>query len=117
MKDYVALGEFNKKLAICEATAENEKKKSQIELLNNQQVIDQQKLQLSRQQVKTESFQKNILVGSILLLLLLGFIVFRNIILNRKNEATQRQIIEKEFNIQKLERENTKMELQQKEIE
>jgi tetratricopeptide (TPR) repeat protein len=117
MKDYVALGEFNKKLAIYEATAENEKKKSQIELLNNQQVIDQQKLQLSRQQVKTESFQKNILVGSILLLLLFGFIVFRNIILNRKNEATQRQIIEKELNLQKLESEKTKIELQQKAVE
>ena len=117
MKDYVALGEFNKKLAIYEATAENEKKKSQIELLNNQQVIDRQKLQLSRQQVTTQSFQKNILIGSIFILLFFGFIIFRNIILKRKNEATRRQIAEKELNVQKLESEKTKIELQQRAVE
>ena len=113
MKDSVALDEFSKKLAIYKAATENQKKQAQIELLNNEKLINQQQLQLSEQQVKGESFKKNILISGVLILMLLGFVIFRNINLKQKNEAHRHEIIEKELNLQKLESERIKSELQQ----
>jgi tetratricopeptide (TPR) repeat protein len=117
MKDFVALDEFSKKLAIYKAATENEKKQAQIELLNKEKLISQQQLQLSGQQLKSESFQKNILISSVLVLALLGFIIFRNIMLKRKNEVHRHEIVEKELTLQKLESERTKREIQQQATE
>lgn len=113
MKDSVALDEFSKKLAIYKAAKENEKKQAQIELLDNKNLINQQQLQLSEQQLKGESFLKNILIGGVLVLLLLGVIIFRNIMLKQKNEAHRHELVEKELNMQQMESERTKSELQQ----
>jgi len=117
MKDSVALDEFSKKLAIYKAAKENEKKQAQIELLNNEKLINQQQLQLSEQQLKGESFQKNILFGGVLLLVVLGFIIFRNVMLKQKNEANRHEIIKQELTLQKLESERTKSEFQQRATE
>lgn len=114
MKDSVALGEFSKKLAISKAAAEDGKKEARIELLNKEKLINQQHLQLNEQQLKSESFLKNILISGVLVLLLFGFIIFRNIRLKQKNEANRHEIIEKEFTLQKLESERAKSEMQQK---
>jgi len=117
MKDSVAIDEFSKKLAIYKAATENEKKQAQIEELNNEKLISQQQLQLSEQQLKSESFLKNILISGVLVLVLLGFIIFRNIKLKQKNEANRHEIVEKELTLQKLESERAKSELQQQSIE
>ena len=117
MKEYVALDEFSKKLAIYKAATENEKKQAQIELLNKEKLISQQQLQLSGQQLKGESFLKNILIIGVLVLVLLGFIIFRNIMLKRKNEANRHEIVEKELTLQKLESERTQSELQKQATE
>ncbi len=117
MKDSVALNDFSKKIAISKAAQEDEKKQAKIELLNNEKLINQQKLQISRQQLKGESVEKNILIAGVMLLLLLGFIIFRNIRLRQKNEASRHEIIEKEFNLQKLESERISNEIQQQATE
>ncbi len=117
MKDAVALGEFSKKLAISKAATEDEKKQARIELLNKEKLINQQQLQLSEQQLKSESFLKNILISGVLILLLLGFIIFRNIRLKQKNEANRHEIIEQEFTLQKLESERVNNEMQQQAAE
>jgi tetratricopeptide (TPR) repeat protein len=117
MKDSVAIEEFSNKLAIYKAATESEKKQAQIELLNNERLINQQQLQLSGQQLKGESLLKNILIGGVLVLLLLGFIIFRNITLKQKNEANRHELVEKELNLQKLESERAKSELQQQATE
>ncbi len=117
MKDAVALDEFSKKLAIYKAATENEKKQAQIELLNNEKLINQQQLQLSEQKLKGESFLKNILISGVLVLVLFGLIIFRNIMLKQKNEANRHEIVEKELNLQKLESERSKSELQQQATE
>ena len=117
MKDSLAINEFSNKLAIYKAATENEKKQAQIELLNNDNLINQQRLQLSEQKLKGESFLKDILIGGVLVMVLLGFIIFRNIMLKRKNEANRHEIVEKELNLQKLESERTKSELQQQATE
>jgi tetratricopeptide (TPR) repeat protein len=117
MKEYVALDEFSKKLAIYKAATENEKKQAQIELLNKEKLISQQQLQLSGQQLKSESFLKNILIAGVLVLALLGFIIFRNISLKRRNEAHRHKIVENELTLQKLESEKAKSEIQQQATE
>jgi len=117
MKDSVAINEFSNKLAIYKAATENEKKQAQIELLSNEKLINQQQLQLSGQKLKEESLLKNILIGSVLILILLGLIIFRVIMLKRKNEASRHEIVEKELNLQKLESERAKSELQQQATE
>ncbi|MEO6290762.1 MAG: histidine kinase, partial [Ginsengibacter sp.] len=113
MKDSVALNDFGKKIAISRAASEDEKNQAKIELLNSEKLISQQKLQLSREQLKGESFEKNILISGVLFLLLMGFIIFRNIRLKQKNEASRHEIIEKEFNLQNLETERINIEMQQ----
>ena len=117
MKEYVALDEFSKKLAIYKAATESEKKRAQIELLKKGEVISQQQLQLSRQQLKSESFLKNILVTSVLFLALLGFIIFRNITLKRKYEKNRHEIVEQELILGRMESERTKNEMQKKATE
>jgi tetratricopeptide (TPR) repeat protein len=117
MKEYVALDEFSKKLAIYKAATENEKKQAQIELLSKEKLIGQQQLQLSGQQLKSESLLKNILSAGVLVLVLLGFIIFRNIMLKRKNEAHRHAQVENELTLQKLASERAKIETQQKAAE
>ncbi|MBS1947364.1 MAG: histidine kinase [Bacteroidetes bacterium] len=114
MKDSVALDVFSKKLSIHQAAVENEKRKAQIDALNKEKLISQQQLQISRQQLSNEAFKKNMLLFGILVLMIFGFIIFRNISLKRKNETTKRRIIEKELAVQKLESEKTTIELQQR---
>jgi tetratricopeptide (TPR) repeat protein len=58
----------------------------QFELLNKQKLISQQELKIQTQKLKSKSMVGNILVGGILSILLLAFILFRNIMLKRKNE-------------------------------
>jgi len=77
-----------------------------IELLNKEKEIQQANLQ-------KQAILKNILIGGILVLLLLGVFIFRSIMLKRKDEKNQREIAENELQIQKLESERTKAELQQ----
>ena len=113
MKDSVSLEEFSKKLAIYKAAAESKKKQTQIELLSNEKLINQQQLKISEQDFKSESLVKNILIGGVLMLLLLSFIIFRNIMLKQKNEASRRVIAENELTMQKLESEKSKSEFQQ----
>lgn len=61
------------------------------ELLNKQKLISQQQLKMQEQKLKSESLLKNILVGGIVLILLSGVILFRNIILKRKNEKLRNE--------------------------
>jgi LytS/YehU family sensor histidine kinase len=78
-----------------------------IKLLNKEKEI--QHIQLQKQ-----SLQRNILIGSIIILLLLAAIIFRNIILGRKNE---KQKLEYKLELQRLESSETKTQLQQEATE
>ena len=71
-----------------------------IELLSKEKMINQQ-------QLKSESTLRNILIGGILFVLLLGFIIFRNIILNRRNEKLQNERAQTE-----LKQQSTELEMQ-----
>ena len=80
-------------------------------------MINEQQLQLSKQQLKSESFFKNILIAGVLGLSLLSLIIFRNISLKRKNETNRHEIVKQELIRQELESEKTKAELQQQAAE
>lgn len=91
LKDSIALGEFGKKMDLYTAEKDNERKQGQIELLNKEKKINQQQLQLGSQKLKSESFQKNMLIIGALALVLLGIIALGYINLKRKNEAIRHQ--------------------------
>jgi hypothetical protein len=117
LKDSTALGEFGKKMDLYRAAKENEKKQGEIELLNKEKLINQQKLQISSQRLKNESFQKSMLIIGALILIVLGSIIFRNVNLKRKNEAGRRENAENELRMQKLESEKAKSKLQKQAAE
>ncbi len=85
-----------------------------IELLDKEKIISDQRLKIQQQQLGQESFQKKILVGSIISLILIGVIVFRTIMLKRKNERLR---LENELRVQQLQNEKTKAEIQQQATE
>ncbi len=78
-----------------------------VELLNKEKQIQQVQLQ-------KQSLLKNILIGGIIILLLLAAIIFRNTNLKRRNE---KQRLEHDLELQKLESEKTKAEFQQQTTE
>jgi hypothetical protein len=65
--------------------------------LTKEQLITRQQLSLEHQKLKSESLLRNILIGSILFVLLLGLILFRNMILRRKNEILQHESAQSEL--------------------
>jgi LytS/YehU family sensor histidine kinase len=69
---------------------------------------------VQQQRLQQELLQKKILAGSVIALLLIGAIVFRIIVLKRKNEKLR---LENELHIQQLETERTKSELQRQAAE
>jgi len=65
-------------------------------------LLDKEK-QMQKQQLNASAQQKKFLIIGILGILLLSVFIFRNILLNRKNEKHLREIAENELQLQKLE--------------
>ncbi len=103
LKDTIDKDLSAQKLAFYKIRSEKEKDQSRINLLNDEKKLQQQQLNQSAQ-------QKKFLIAGIAALWLIGIILFRNLILKRKNE---KQRLEHELEIQKFESEKTKAELQQ----
>ncbi len=117
MKDFAAVDEFSKKIALYKAVTETEKNQQQIDLLKKEKLINQQQLQINEQQLSNDSVFKKVLTGSIIILLIMSFIIFRNIRLKQKNEAARHEIVEKEFKLQQMESDKIKSEMQQEATE
>lgn len=78
--------------------------------------LDKEKL-WQQKQIEQTLRQKQFLISGIIFLFILGFVVFRNILLKRKNEANRRRMAETELQIQKLESKKVKAEFQQQTTE
>jgi LytS/YehU family sensor histidine kinase len=96
LKDSLLNDQLKAKLFAYKLTVENEKKQTQIERLSQEKLVGQQQLQIQQQKLKIQQQQlqrssmlKKILIGGSLTLVLLGMIVFRNLILKRRNEKLQ----------------------------
>ncbi|MEO6252253.1 MAG: histidine kinase [Ferruginibacter sp.] len=110
MKDTLAKDEQLRNMAIAEMEMEEGQQQARIAMLGMENKIKQG-------QLKKEVLLKRILAGGILVLLILSGIVFRNITLKRKNEANRCSLAENELQLQKLESNKTRSELQQQAIE
>ena len=98
------------KLALYKVETKEEQQQAKIDLLHKDN-------QIKHQQLHQESLIKKILIGSLLVFAIIGVIVLRNISLKRKNEKHHRELIENELQIQKLESDKAKAELQQEATE
>ncbi len=107
LKDTIDKDLSAQKLAFYKIRSEKEKDQSRINLLSEEKKLQQQ-------QLKQTALQKELLIAGIAALGLIGFILFGNLILKRKNE---KQRLEHELEIQKFESERTKAELQQQATE
>jgi len=107
LKDSLLNRQFYFKLSNYKKEAEEERKTSQINLLNKENQLKEQKL-------KQQATLRNSLIAGILLLFLLGFFIFRNLLLKRKNEKLR---LQKDLEVQQLESAKKQAELHQRAVE
>jgi hypothetical protein len=104
LKDSLINRQFYFKLNSLRNESEEQKKTSQINLLNKDNQLKEQKL-------KQQATAKNSLLIGLILLLLLGVFIFRTLTLNRRNEL-QRQKLESEKKQAELQQRATELEMQ-----
>jgi len=107
LKDSIQNRQFLFRLNNYKKEAEEQRKTSQINLLNKDN-------QLKAQKLKQQATVRNGLVGGILLLFLLGVFIVRNLLLKRNNEKLT---LEKNLELHQLESEKKQAEFQQKAAE
>jgi tetratricopeptide (TPR) repeat protein len=88
----------------------------QLSLFKQQSANEREQLQMQLA-LQKELLNKKIAISILIIVILLAFIIIRIIMLKRKNEAYNRERAENELQIQKLESERTKAELQQQTTE
>src|SRR5450432_326898 len=71
--------------------------KKKIELLNNEKLINQQKIKIKDQQLKNETLFRNILIAIVFAVLLVGLLLLRNTFLKRRNEKLKNENIRREL--------------------
>jgi len=84
INDSIAQDQLARDLAVTQLRFDDEQKQSQIDLLKKDNQINQEEL-------KSESFQKKILVAVILTVAFISFIAFRNFTLKRRNEKLENE--------------------------
>jgi tetratricopeptide (TPR) repeat protein len=109
ISDSVSKVDAHLKLAFLESKNEIIEKQSRIELLDKENKLKEERL-------KTEALIKRFFIAGIAVIVIIAFVLFRNISLKRKNEKNLRELAENELQIQKLESEKTKAELQHQAI-
>ncbi|MEP6951297.1 MAG: histidine kinase [Ginsengibacter sp.] len=106
VKDSIDLDLSAQKLAFYLIRSEREKAETDVKFLN-------EKSRLQQQQLKQTALQKTFLLAGITALLIIGVLLFRNILLQRKSEKDRRKLAERELKMQKLESERKEAALQQ----
>ena len=107
LKDSLLNRQFYWKLNSYKKETEEERKTSQINLLNKDNQLKEQKL-------KQQAFVKNGLIIGMFLLFLLGVFIFRNLSLKQKNDKLR---LQKSLEMQQLESEKKHAELKQQALE
>ena len=79
------------------------KYEQQINLMNNEKLISEQQLKIQQQKLAQSSLQKKMLITGFICLIIVSGIIFRTILLKRKNEKNLLELAENELQIQKLE--------------
>ena len=107
LKDSIQNKQFLLRIFNSKKAAEEERKTSQINLLNKDNQLKEQKL-------KQQATLRNSLIAGIILLFLLGVFIFRNLHLKRKNDKLR---LQKELEAQQLESAKKQAELHQHAVE
>ncbi|GAO42355.1 histidine kinase [Flavihumibacter petaseus] len=114
LKDSILSDEYRRNMALAEMKSLDEQQKAKISLLQKDHQLDQQKLSLQQQKLKSESLLRYILMAMAGAFMLIGFFIFRYINLKRKNEQQQ---LKHELELQQLESRKAKLEFQQQATE
>ncbi|HEX8278197.1 MAG TPA: histidine kinase, partial [Segetibacter sp.] len=114
IKDSILSDEYRRNIALSEMRSQDEQQKAKINLLQKDQQLSQEKLSLQQQKIRSQSLIRNVLIGSIMVFILVVVMIFRYIILRRRNE---KQCLEHELELQLLEGKKTKIEFQQQTTE
>ena len=79
------------------------KYEQQINSMKNEKLISEQQLKIQQQKLTQSSLQKKMLVAGFICLIIVSGIIFRTILLKRKNAKNLLELAENELQIQKLE--------------
>ena len=107
LKDSILNRQFYWRLSNYKKTAEDEKRTSQINLLNKD-------IELKSEKLKQEAFVKNTLIAGLAFVLLMAIFLIRVLSLRRKNEKLK---LQRDFEVQQLENEKQQTELRQQATE
>ncbi len=110
----LATEEYKRKLSLVQIQNELDKQLQDASLLLKENLIGKQEMKIKQKQIEKASILKNILIASLVFFLVLGIIIFRNITLKRRND---KQRLEHKLELQKIESEKRKAELQQQTTE
>ena len=94
-----------------------DQKEARIAILDKDNKLLDKNDQIKTQQLKQQAFVKKVLISGLLVIILIGFFIFRNLSLRRKNERLSRERSENELTMQKLESEKEHVQLQQQATE
>lgn len=114
IKDSILSDEYRRNIALAEMRSQDEQQKIKISLLQKDQQLNREKLSLQQQTLKSESLIRYVLFATTGVFILIGFIIFRNIYLKRKNEKQQ---LEHLLALQQLESKKKSIEFQQQATE
>jgi len=114
IKDSILSDNYRRNIALTEMRSQDEQQKTKISLLQKDRQINQEKLLLQQQKLKSESLFRYILITTIGAFVLFGFFIFRNINLKRKNEN---QHLQHQLELQQLESKKNTIEFQQQATE
>jgi tetratricopeptide (TPR) repeat protein len=114
LKDSIMSDEYRRNIAVSEMKSQDEQQKAKISLLQKEQQLSKEKLSLQQKEIKNESLLRNVLAGSIIFFILATVIIFRHIILRRKNEKRR---LEQELQLQHLQADRNKIEFEQQAAE
>jgi tetratricopeptide (TPR) repeat protein len=98
LKDSINSQEYNQRLAVLEANLELAKKQARIETLTQEQ-------QLHEQELRRQAILRNVFVGGLGFTVALGLVIFWNINLKRKAERLLKDRLERDLELERLEKE------------
>jgi sensor histidine kinase YesM len=98
LKDSITSQEYTQRLAVLEANLELAKKQAHIETLTQEQ-------QLHHQELKRQAILRNFFMAGLGFTLVLGLVIFRNIGLKRKAERLLKDRLERDLELERLEKE------------
>ena len=98
LKDSITSQEYTQRLAVLEANLELAKKQAHIETLTQEQ-------QLHHQELKRQATLRNFFIAGLGFTLVLGLVIFRNIGLKRKAERLLKDRLERDLELERLEKE------------